>query len=227
MTPPPIKAIFKAQAVEQAMNRKVIIIFILILIVLSAGAGVWKWKNKPAQNITAPKGQIQSEQNQNETAQEAPVDTSNWKTYRDKKYKFEIKYNPNWEIREVKVGPAIGGDFMEVIVDKSRDDIGMGINRFKTGKNPSNWYNDQGFGGATFDKEYLINNYLAYYVKVDNSKVYLLHRYLISDRKKMIELTFQEKSRKVDPKTGEIIETSFSQYLPDFEAMVNSIKFFD
>lgn len=152
---------------------------------------------------------------------------NNWKVYIDKKYGFEFRYNPAWEIKDNGAVASIGGETLSLIVDKNRNDIGISITRFNSSEDPKSWYKTKGFIGDTLDKQYYISNYPVYYVKEDNERAHLLHKYLISNQKRLILFLFQEKYRKVNPKTGGIEETSFSQYLPDFEAMVNSIKFFD
>lgn len=180
-------------------------------------------KNRKETEIQQEKIAKEATANQEKSA---TVDISDWKVYRDGKYGFEIKYPKEWEIKESR-GPAIGGDYLMVIVDRNRNDIGMGINRFKLNKNPRKWLEDEGIGEITFDKQFYINDYPVYYIRKDNKAVHLVHGYLMSNEGKIIWFSFTEKYRKINPKTNEITETSFSQYLPAFEAMVNSIKFVD
>lgn len=211
------------------MKKQQVYILIGIGIILIGGV-VLVWQKRANQELpqTQNQEQEQNEQQKNEQkeSEQYAIDISDWKIYQDKKYGFEIKYPKDWEIREVKIGPAIGGDYLEVIVDKSRNDIGMGINRFKTNQNPKTWMEEKGWG--KIDKEYQIDGYTIFYSKIDNPRVYLLHQYLIYYKNKLIFFDFQEKSRDFDWKTGEIIEeVSFFQYLPAFEAMVRSIKFVD
>lgn len=207
---------------------------IIFVTLLAIGAGVWQWQNQ--KKIEAEKQNVLLQQKQAEEArkleeerqatQTENIDTSDWKTYRDEKYKFEIKYNPKWEIIKSNP-PGIGGEWSDINVDKNRNDVAMNIARFRSDKDPKKWYVNQGFGGTTLDREYSINNYRTYYVQMDVKNTYLYHQYLISDKKVIIIFAFQEKHRQLNIKTGEVTETSFSQYLPDFEAMVNSIRFFD
>ncbi len=83
------------------MNKKSGVILIIIFFALLAGAGVWKWKNK-TQNITEPKEQVQNELENLATEKEPlvleEIDTSNWKTYRNEEYGFEVKYPEGWEL---------------------------------------------------------------------------------------------------------------------------------
>lgn len=54
-----------------------------------------------------------------------------------------------------------------------------------------------------------------------------MHDHIISNKKNLILFSFEKKYSQKDLNTGEIKETSFSQYLPEFDAMVNSIRFLD
>ena len=78
-------------------------------------------------------------------------------------------------------------------------------------------------------EEFMENNpnIYAFHIKLDNREMYIRHRYLISNKKSMIYFNFEEINRNRDSVSQEIKETNFSQYLPEFEVMVHSIKFFD
>lgn len=86
------------------MNKKRIFIITgicIALIIAAIGTRVyvlkWKdqWNAEIAQNTPLDKSELKNEQ---ESKKE--IDISNWKTYRDDKYKFEIKYPYNWEFDE-------------------------------------------------------------------------------------------------------------------------------
>ena len=211
-------------------NKSIIIMISVILVLIIVGGGFWIVKNQKEDNNEVLQEEITMTDGDNQTQKEAnteEVDISNWKTYQDEKYKFEIKYNPDWEIREARRGPAIGGEYLEIVVDKSRSDIGMGINRFKTDNDAKKWIKEEGIGGITKDREFYINDYPAYYMEEDNDKVHLVKNYLIQNNGQLAWFSFQEKYRKFNPDMKKYEETSFSQYLSSFNAMVNSIKFFD
>lgn len=212
------------------MNKNIAISISVLVLVILIGSGFWIVTNKESDDKEILQKEIavsnDANQNQKEVNTEE-VDISNWKTYQDEKYKFEIKYNPDWEIREARRGPAIGGEYLEIVVDKSRSDIGMGINRFKTDNDAKKWIKEEGIGGITKDREFYINDYPAYYMEEDNDKVHLVKNYLIQNNGQLAWFSFQEKYRKFNPDMKKYEETSFSQYLSSFNAMVNSIKFFD
>lgn len=212
------------------MNKNIAISISVLVLVILIGSGFWIVTNKESDDKEILQKEIavsnDANQNQKEVNTEG-VDISNWKTYQDEKYKFEIKYNPDWEIREARRGPAIGGEYLEIVVDKSRSDIGMGINRFKTDNDAKKWIKEEGIGGITKDREFYINDYPAYYMEEDNDKVHLVKNYLIQNNGQLAWFSFQEKYRKFNPDMKKYEETSFSQYLSSFNAMVNSIKFFD
>ena len=199
-------------------------LLVLIIILIMVSAGTFFYIKKDTINDTGNDVMNINEKN----SQISKADTSNWNTYKDEKYNFEIKFNPEWKIESQQQRGA-RGEILWVIPDETRNDIGMDIVRVKSRKTPKDWllYPELGgtTGGITFDKEYYINDYPVYYAEFDNPLVYLTHDYIFSDGENIVKFSFTEKNRNVNQKTGEIEETSFSEYLPDFENMVNSIEF--
>jgi hypothetical protein len=205
------------------MSKKMALIGVVILLFLAGVYFLARQNNK----VEEKQKNMETEKNYKQTQEESKVeiDPSDWQTYKDSKYGLEFEFNPKWEIRDEGPVAAIGGETLFVIVDKNRNDIAMSITRFKTSEDPDEWIKEKGWG--IVDRQYTINNYPTYYSKTDNPKVYLLHQFLISHNNKLVSYSFTEKYRNFNSKTEEYEETTFSQYLPDFEAMVDSIKFID
>jgi len=94
------------------MNKKQIIIGLVVLVVVGVVAGIgwtWNWKFwEKKGEIEKPQTEIQLKaENKSDnksdkvaTSTESYIDISNWKTYKDEKYDYEIKYPPNWKLKE-------------------------------------------------------------------------------------------------------------------------------
>lgn len=81
------------------MSKKNLIMVTIIILLLIVVIGVfWLGKEKGVQEAVVPKDEQQSQVTQPEPTQEAEVDVSDWKTYRNEEYGFEVKYPSNWEL---------------------------------------------------------------------------------------------------------------------------------
>ncbi|MFH1523091.1 MAG: hypothetical protein ABIE43_04725 [Patescibacteria group bacterium] len=84
------------------MKSTRLLFLVIILIAVIALAGVLWYLNRPVNNQPEPNNQGQEEQNQEEKQthpeevinylENGEIDISNWSTYRNEVYKFEIKY---------------------------------------------------------------------------------------------------------------------------------------
>lgn len=117
------------------MPKKVILIVIGIIILLAgmATASVYvskksKAPQKETEKITPQKSIITptplptpSESKQTpsfETTESSEIDTSDWKTYRNEEYGFEVRYPSHYEISNLvytNIGPAITSENVEII----------------------------------------------------------------------------------------------------------------
>ncbi len=207
------------------MKKRYSIIIIILLIIL-LGGGVWFGLERNKKEEIKKQEVIKQEEIKTDPKEISEIDTSDWQTYKDEKYGFEIKHNPNWEIKKVPA-PGIGGDWSSVVFIKNREDISMNIARLKSDKKPKEWIKEQGILGVTYEKEVEINGYPIYYTESDIPNTYFQREYMFYRNNIIISFSFSEKYYKRNLETGKMDEVSFSEYLPDFEAMVNSIKFID
>ena len=74
------------------MNKKGIVPIVIILIIvgaLIAAGGVWYWQSQKVKPVESQK--VEPVENQ-----KVKDETANWKTYRNEKYGFEVKYPEKW-----------------------------------------------------------------------------------------------------------------------------------
>ncbi|MEA3272959.1 MAG: hypothetical protein U9P90_04825 [Patescibacteria group bacterium] len=222
---------------NQKTTLKKLAISMTILVAVFVFASCSKQQPIPQDNRQSDSQDSQQnidQNNQNDNQQQTEnVDTSNWLSFTDEKYGFEIKYPENWQISDGGIN-AFGGEWLKV--NSGDKYIPIQINRRElTDSNPSEWTwnnvikNSIGGGQKMELEEYLTDNPYVYamYVRLDNSEMYVRHKHLVSDKKTMVYFSFEEIDRRRNQTTMEIEETSFSEYMPEFEAMVHSIKFMD
>ena len=87
------------------MSKKIIIsVVAVVILALIGGGAVWYFKqsNKP---VNPPVTENELGQNASTTTEN--VDTSNWLTYRNEEYGFEVKYPKEWNIVNSQYGNGI------------------------------------------------------------------------------------------------------------------------
>ena len=184
--------------------------------------GFWTWKS--GQEKKAEVGQWENQQAENQKQalnQQVEIDTSDWKTYRDEKYGFEIRYNPAWEIRDAGIS-AFGGEWLSIHIPENPSVI-IQINRREFKKGYLEWIRNQmnplvGKGvKMEIIGDILMNNDINawHVISSDDIQTFKAHDYYISNKKTIIVIHFSEIYEK----------EVYSGYLSDFGAMVHSIKF--
>jgi len=78
------------------MNKKIIITVVLIVLIVG---GFWVWKNNQ-EKVKMSQQQNQSQNEKQAQNQQTEVNTSDWKTYRNEKYGFEMKYPDTFLLKE-------------------------------------------------------------------------------------------------------------------------------
>ncbi len=145
--------------------------------------------------------------------------------YQNKTYGFEFAYPNQW-----KTGEGLGGAAYEakiitspIITTQDNEQLNFVVTAFQATNTPQIWFRNNigdpetpnpGISWQT--KTLVINNYPAYFAGKETGD-YTDLTYIISDNKGTILVaSFREKESGL---------YSYEEYLPDFEQLVNSIKF--
>lgn len=206
------------------MKKKNLIIILVLIVVAIIGA--WYVKNKKqqiAENQKKQQEELVKKENQNQE-----IDTSDWKIYRDEKYKFEIKYDPEWRVKEARNTQA-GEDGLFILIDGNYG-INVGAEEVLTQEKPQVWLErkiTKMKAKKENEKVYKINNNKIYYSKIIVDNSYNQNTYVISNNGSLISFYFSDTSEKENSETGTTEKIDYSRYIAAFEKMVNSVKFFN
>ena len=151
----------------------------------------------------------------------------NAQNYTNTKYGFQVALPVGWEAKDIAPGD-IGGEAIVISpINKTNETqtLGFSVGIFKSKDTPKKWYADNYEDVETLIrdgdykgqiKDLKINNLTAFYVnEVKDS--YTNPSYVISNGNIVLFFSFREKTK------GD--KYSYEKYLPDFENVVNSIKF--
>ena len=112
------------------MKRKSLIIFVTLLLFAVGGLGAYFFFTSPEQEKGTKSTQITERISQSkevstqpeettsppkEPTTTEPVDISDWKTYRNEKYGYEIKYPPDFVLKEIEDSDLIRISFSDSI----------------------------------------------------------------------------------------------------------------
>jgi len=97
---------------QEGNNTKYFLIIIILILVIGGGIIYWQGKiineigefstiNKPQEENVLP-----TDTSKTDTSQ-AENETADWKTYKNEKYGFEIKYPKNWQIESISKESAV------------------------------------------------------------------------------------------------------------------------
>lgn len=206
------------------MNKKTLITSLLALFVVTSFAGWFllraKMTENPMQNVVdkpVPPVVVETSVTEENTS---PVDTSDWKIYRNEEYGFEVKYPKEWIVKTSP--PAASGGyggvqfFQNEVTSKPIVDIGM----FEPANDPRILYehltgvpNSNGRGEI---KELIVGNHKVFFGKEVNDDYTDFNYAFSSTKKTSLFVTFRAEQRG---------QNSRNEYLPIIRTVVDSIVF--
>jgi len=88
------------------MNKKIIVILVVVFIIVSSLGGFWYYYFQYQKGTNVDQVNVELDGNiQNiRELKIKDIDTSNWKTYRNKEFGFEVKYPEGWQINTDEIG---------------------------------------------------------------------------------------------------------------------------
>lgn len=147
------------------MNKKTVIVSLVALIILALGVGVFMWKKAKVKKMEIT--QV------SETQKEEPgdVDTSDWKTYKDEKYLFEINYPNEFKLEQENQTVRLKKDCssVQVFEERIKCDLESNIGISITGMTLENFlkeYKDDYFDGSPLTRikaqeDYMVDGILG------------------------------------------------------------------
>jgi hypothetical protein len=97
------------------MQKKFIILALIVLIIVAGGVIVWSKKMNQEVSEKNVKEEVKIAENTNTNN----VDTSDWKTYRNEEFGFEVKYPQNFELSENNEWSQLAPFFQVMFSDKT------------------------------------------------------------------------------------------------------------
>jgi hypothetical protein len=210
---------------------------IIVIIAITAGAYVYVAQKNNAVDESTIANNVVPVKKQTPTAPiaQAPTidQTAGWQTYRNDKYGFEFQYSKDWTVSELtglNAGDMPHDAVYEIVPNVTNDsnkDLSFEIRVSKSNDDPKTWYKDN-YEDTSLDpiykgntKSMVINNVPVFYAR-EAKKSYVNDTYVFANRGIILFTSFREISRE-----GNDLNYSYSSYLPEFEHLVNSIKFYN
>ena len=226
------------------MNKKgfanIILVVVIVILVGAVGYFAFVKKSGPvAQQPTPTPTQVTSTPKSNPTP--TPTPTTNAQSLTDPKGVVSIILPISWTNNGFGSSGAFIGDVKQTFKAEWGEGVqlqprslpkyptggavGLAIFKFPASAPDFKAFLD-GIGiGHSEDRSLTVNGYSAYYSK-DVTNSYTDYYYHISNGSILVQFTFREISRGFSPGGATVTsEEKYTQYLPDFESIVNSIKF--
>ena len=184
--------------------------------------------NTPLPVVENEKTETQETQEKNEETITETIDTSNWKTFRNEEYGFEMQIPSDWGMNKdtYPFPPGIGGEWFtaEPIDRVDNGKLRFTVAVFDSMESSEEWIKSKlgGLQRHDFTEKKHVGKYEAYYlqdVSDDLEYWYVDNAYVVSSGEQIFFIQFREKSG------PENWQYDYSSSLPIFETFVSSLKF--
>jgi hypothetical protein len=149
---------------------------------------------------------------------------------------FSVDYPTNWVIQNHGCTDMGGADCTQLApvaaikyyqLKYGNDSLSLAyFSAYKTDQTPQEWLDTIGAGSFAEDNQISINGYPATFEKTILPNAYTDYYYAVADQGTIVYFTFRSYDEGQPYGTGHPIEIDdYSQYLPAFQSIVNSIKF--
>ncbi len=216
---------------QQKGFANIILVVVIVILVGAVGYFAFVKKSEPvAQQPTPTPGQTKTPVSPTPTPTPITSTTQNYKGTG-----FSVSYPKSWVIQNHGCSDMGGTDCTNLAPTAAiayykqkygDDSLSLaGFSAHKTNQTPREWLGTI-IGGGTFaeDKQITINGYSAAFVKSVAPNAYTDYYYAVANKGTVIYFVFRSYSES-HPYGQPVQIDDYSQYLSDFQSIVNSIKF--